>query len=74
MCRTLSAVEGPFVSRFIDEGAREALGSQELTALADRGYYSGEEIKACEDAVIVPLVPKVFTSNSKAEGHRVRLQ
>ena len=48
--------------------AREALGSQELTALADRGYYSGEEIKACDDAGIVPLVPKVLTSNSKAEG------
>ena len=29
---------------------------------------SGEEIKACDDAGIVPLVPKVLTSNSKAEG------
>lgn len=52
----------------MSELAREALGSQELTALADRGYYSGEEIKACDDAGIVPLVPKVLTSNSKAEG------
>lgn len=52
----------------MSEQAREALGSQELTALADRGYYSGEEIKACDDAGIVPLVPKVLTSNSKAEG------
>lgn len=52
----------------MSEQAREALGSKELTALADRGYYSGEEIKACDDAGIVPLVPKVFTSNSKAEG------
>src|SRR6185503_17494759 len=52
----------------MSEQAREAIGSQELTALADRGYYSGEEIKACDDAGIVPLVPKVFTSNSKAEG------
>src|SRR6185312_828902 len=52
----------------MSEQAREALGSQEFTALADRGYYSGEEIKACDDAGIVPLVPKVFTSNSKAEG------
>jgi hypothetical protein len=38
----------------MSEQAREALGSQELTALADRGYYSGEEIKACDDAGIVP--------------------
>ena len=43
----------------MSEQAREALGSQELTVLADRGYYSGEEIKACDDAGIVPLVPKV---------------
>ena len=52
----------------MSEQAREALGSQELTVLADRGYYSGEELKACDDAGIVPLVPKVLTSNSKAEG------
>lgn len=52
----------------MSDAAREALGASELTALADRGYYSGEEIKACHDAGIVPLVPKVLTSNSKAEG------
>jgi Transposase DDE domain len=52
----------------MSEAAREALGTGELTALADRGYYGGEEIKACHDAGIVPLVPKVLTSNSKAEG------
>ncbi len=50
------------------EAAREALGTTELTAITDRGYYSGEEIKACEDADIVPLVPKIFTSGAKAEG------
>jgi hypothetical protein len=52
----------------MSEAAREALGTNDLTALADRGYYSGEEIKACQDAGIVPLVPKVLTSNSKAAG------
>jgi hypothetical protein len=50
------------------EAAREALGTSELTAIADRGYYSGEEIKACDDAGIVPMVPKIFTSGAKAEG------
>jgi transposase len=50
------------------DAAREALGTQKLTAIADRGYYSGEEIKACDDAGIVALVPKVLTSNSRAEG------
>ena len=32
------------------EQAREALGSQELTALADRGHYTGERIKAGDGA------------------------
>jgi transposase len=50
------------------DAAREALGTEQLTAIADRGYYSGEQIKACDDAGIVPLVPKSFTSNSRAEG------
>jgi transposase len=50
------------------EQAREALGTNELTALADRGYYSGDELKACTDAGIVPLVPKPQTSSSQAEG------
>ena len=49
----------------MSEQAREALGSQELTALADRGYC-GEEIKACDDDGIVPLVPKVFTSSGRS--------
>jgi transposase len=50
------------------DAAREALGTEKLTAIADRGYYSGEEIKACDDAGIVPLIPKNFTSTSRADG------
>jgi len=50
------------------DAAREALGTEKLTAIADRGYYSGEQIKACDDAGIVPLIPKNFTSTSRAEG------
>jgi hypothetical protein len=48
--------------------ARDALGTEKLTAIADRGYYSGEEIKACDDAGIVPLIPKNFTSTSRVDG------
>jgi transposase len=48
--------------------AREALGTERMTALADRGYFSAPQILACEEAGIVPLVPKPLTSNSKAEG------
>jgi transposase len=48
--------------------AREALGTKSLTALADRGYFSGEEILRCREAGIIPLVPKPLTSNSRADG------
>jgi transposase len=50
------------------DAAREVLGSERLTAIADRGYYSGEQIKACDDAGMVPLIPKNFTSTSRADG------
>jgi hypothetical protein len=36
--------------------------------LADRGYYSGEEIIECNKAGINTLIPKPITSNSRAEG------
>jgi transposase len=48
--------------------AREAMDKPRLQALADRGYFSGPEIKACAEAGIVPLVPKPMTSGAKAEG------
>ena len=48
--------------------ARTAMGTQEITAIADRGYYKGEEILACHEAGITALVPKSFTSNNKAKG------
>ena len=48
--------------------AREAFGTERMTALADRGYFNAPEILACEQAGIIPLVPKPLTSNSKAEG------
>jgi transposase len=48
--------------------ARDAIGHQEMTALADRGYFNGEEILRCEQVGITTLVPKPLTSNSKAAG------
>ena len=45
-----------------------AMGKDRLQAVADRGYFSGPEIKACTEAGITPLVPKPMTSNAKAEG------
>jgi transposase len=48
--------------------AREALGQEGLTVLADRGYFKSEEILQCERQGITPLVPKPQTSNNKAAG------
>ena len=48
--------------------AREAMGTKRLKAIADRGYFSSTQIKACSDAGIDPYVPKPTTSNAKAEG------
>ena len=48
--------------------AREAMASETLSVLADRGYFKGEEILACHDANITAYVPKPMTSNAKAEG------
>jgi hypothetical protein len=48
--------------------ARDEMGKTKLEAIADRGYFSGPEIKACTEAGITPLVPKPMTSNARAEG------
>src|SRR4051794_29923566 len=46
--------------------AGEAMGHDALTVLADRGYFDGEGILACEQAGHTPLVPKPMTSGAKA--------
>jgi Transposase DDE domain len=48
--------------------AKEALGVDQLEAVADRGYYHGEEIVACAKAGITVTLPKPMTSGAKAEG------
>src|SRR6516164_11017120 len=48
--------------------AKRVLGVDNLEAVADRGYYSGEEIKACEDAGIAVTLPKPTTSGMEANG------
>jgi transposase len=48
--------------------AKTTLGVEHLDAVADRGYFSGEEILECENAGITVTLPKPMTSNSKAEG------
>ena len=48
--------------------ARTAIGTATLTAIADRGYFKGEEILACHEAGIRALVPPTKTSVAKADG------
>lgn len=48
--------------------ARTAMGVEEITVIADRGYFKGEEILACHEAGISAIVPKTTTSNAKADG------
>jgi transposase len=48
--------------------AKEVLDAEHLEAVADRGYYSSTEIKACDDACIAVTLPKPMTSGAKSDG------
>jgi transposase len=48
--------------------AKAAMGSDALEVVADRGYFDGEEILACEALDVTPYVPKPLTSGAKADG------
>jgi transposase len=46
--------------------AKETLAAEQIEAVADMGYYNGDEVKKCLDTGIVPYIPKPNTSaNSK---------
>ncbi|MDB5712503.1 MAG: transposase family protein [Sphingomonas bacterium] len=48
--------------------AVQATDAVKLTVLADRGYFSGAEVLACEQAGIIAICPKPLTSGARAEG------
>jgi hypothetical protein len=48
--------------------AKTAMAVCELSVIADRGYFSGEEIRQCGEAGITAYVPKCLTSGAKADG------
>ena len=48
--------------------AKEATGCDELTVLADRGYFNGDQVLACEGTGILPIIPKTQTSNNPNRG------
>lgn len=48
--------------------AKAVLQTDRLEAVADRGYFNGEQILACERAGIAVTLPKPMTSGAKAAG------
>src|SRR5580704_9898241 len=50
------------------EHARDEMAVETLGVVADRGYYDGAEIMACEEAGITVTLPKPMTSGAKAAG------
>src|SRR6266567_3453579 len=48
--------------------AQEATGNKEITVLADRGYFSGDQVLSCEGTGIAPIVPKTLTSSGTKRG------
>jgi transposase len=52
----------------MSKAAKEALQTEALEAVADRGYFDGNEILACAEANITVILPKPMTSGAKADG------
>jgi len=50
------------------QAAKAALHVDKLEAVADRGYFNGSEILACEQTGITVTLPKPMTSGAKSEG------
>jgi hypothetical protein len=48
--------------------AKEAIGSETLAVVADRGYFNGKEILACDQSKITTYLPKPQTSGSTKKG------
>ena len=48
--------------------ARAVLQTDNLEAVADRGYFSSPEILECHEAGITVTLPKPMTSGAKSEG------
>jgi transposase len=56
----------------ITKQTKVALEVDALDVVADRGYFSGEQIVACEEAGITVTLPKPQTSGNRAKGRFVK--
>jgi len=52
--------------------ARSATGTEEVTVVADRGYYSGEQLLECANNGITTYVPKPLTSSGTKRGFFIK--
>lgn len=52
--------------------AKETLGCDKMDVLADKGYFKGSEIHACQTAGITAYIPKTDTSGKQGKGFFVR--
>jgi transposase len=52
----------------VAQETKATLQTEKLEAVADRGYFSSEEILTCDQAGITVTLPKPMTSGAKARG------
>jgi hypothetical protein len=52
--------------------ARLAIGCEEITVVADRGYYGGEQLLECANTGITTYVPKPLTSSGLKRGFFIK--
>lgn len=52
--------------------AKAVLQREDMHILADKGYFSAQEILACHEAGITATVPRSDTSGARAKGHFVK--
>src|SRR6201981_3652399 len=48
--------------------AQQATGCEQITALADRGYFNGDQVLSCEGTGVAPVMPKTLTSGNTKRG------
>ncbi len=64
---TNNVVDRGLLSTMAGKG-KEAMAAEEITVIADRGYFGGREVLSCEAIGANPLTAKSLTSGAKADG------
>jgi hypothetical protein len=50
------------------KAAKQVLGIEHLDAVADKGFYNGEQVKECDEAHIQAYIPQPHTSRNQHKG------